>query len=280
MNTAEPTSADGSAHVGPTWDPRTEPHPDEGFFVERSDAPPEAPPEDPTPAEERLFAGKFKSAEDLEKAYAELQKKLGAKPKDEPKTPEEPPAKTEGTEPAEDAEAPKEEPKADTPAIDFAKLTAEFNENGGLTEETQATLSKLGVTPEVTELFFAGVEAITASRVSVVHAAAGSAEEYTALVEWGKKNLSVTEQAAFDGALDRAIVDGDAAAINLMIPAIKAKMQGDGPSYVQARPGQATGTTAPFANRTEQNAAINDRRYGRDAGYTREVERRIEISDF
>jgi hypothetical protein len=266
---------DNGISVGPQWDPRTDPHPDEGFFVERTDAPPE---EAPKPTEEKLFAGKYKSPEDLEKAYAELQKKLGAAPKE---TPKEEPKPTEGEEPKEGEEPPKEEPKAgDAPAIDFAKLTAEFNENGGLTEETQATLSKLGVTPEVTQLFFAGVEAITNSRVAEVHAAAGSAEEYTALVEWGKKNLSTTEQAAFDQALDRAVVEGDAAAINLMIPAIKAKMQGDGPSYVQARPGQGAGTIQPFANRSEQNAAINDRRYGRDSGYTREVERRIEISDF
>lgn len=267
---------DNGIAVGPNWDPRS-PHPDEGFFVEATNAPPEVPPEATKPAEEKLFAGKFKSPEDLEKAYAELQKKLGAKPAEEPK---EAPKPAEGEEPKEGEEEPKEAPKGEAPAIDFAKLTAEFNENGGLTEATQATLAKLGVTPEVTELFFAGVEAITSSRVSEVHAAAGSADEYTALVEWGKKNLSTTEQAAFDQALDRAIVEGDAAAINLMIPAIKAKMQGDGPSYVQARPGQGAGSIQPFANRSEQNAAINDRRYGRDSGYTREVERRIEISDF
>lgn len=265
---------DNGIAVGPTWDPRTDPHPDEGFFVERTDAPPE----EPKAAEEKLFAGKFKSTEDLEKAYTELQKKLGAAPKE---TPAEEPKPAEGEEPKGGDEPPKEEPKAgDAPVIDFAKLTAEFNENGGLTDATQATLSKLGVTPEVTQLFFAGVEAITNSRVAEVHAAAGSADEYTALVEWGKKNLSTTEQAAFDQALDRAVVEGDAAAINLMIPAIKAKMQGDGPSYVQARPGQGAGSIQPFANRSEQNAAINDRRYGRDSGYTREVERRIEISDF
>lgn len=269
---------DNGLTVGPTWDPRTDPHPDEGFFVEATNAEPKVQPEATKTADEKLFAGKFKSPEELEKAYAELQKKLGAQPKEPPK---EEPKPAEGAEPKAEEEATKEDPKAgDAPAIDFAKLTAEFNENGGLTEATQETLTKLGVTPEVTQLFFAGVEAITNSRVSEVHAVAGSADEYTALVDWGKKNLSTTEQAAFDQALDRAIVEGDAAAINLMIPAIKAKMQGDGPNYIQSRPGQGSGAIQPFANRSEQNAAINDRRYGRDSGYTREVERRIEISDF
>lgn len=274
---------DPGAHVGPAWDPRKDVHPDEGFFVEKTDAPVEEVKEE-KPAEERLYAGKHKTPEELEKAYLELQKKLGAKPKEEaPK--EEPKADdipAEGEETKEGDEPPKEEaPKADALApIDFAKLTAEFNENGGLTEESQAGLAKLGVTPEVTELFFAGIEAIQTSRVSEVHAAAGSADEYKALVEWGKTNLPAAEQAAFDAALDKAVLEGDAAAIKLMIPAIKAKMQGDTPNYVQTRPGQPQGSITPFANRSEQNAAINDRRYGRDADYTAEVERRIEISDF
>jgi hypothetical protein len=273
---------DNGIKVGPTWDPRTDVHPDEGFFVEKTDATvEEVKTEEPKPAEEKLFAGKFKSPEELEKAYAELQKKLGA-PKEEPKA-----DPKEDEKPAEEAakegdEKPKDEPKADEALapIDFAKLTAEFNENGGLTEESQAGLAKLGVTPEVTELFFAGIEAIQTARVSEVHAAAGSADDYKALVEWGKTNLSATEQAAFDAALDKAVLEGDAAGIKLMIPAIKAKMHGDAPNYVQSRPGQGQGSITPFANRSEQNAAINDRRYGRDAAYTAEVERRIEISDF
>ena len=277
----DPDIDDNGITVGPDWDPRKDPHPDEGFFVERTEAQPEEKPEvkDEKPPEEKLFAGKFKSPEELEKAYAELQKKLGAKPKEEPKADEKP---AEGEETKEGDEKPEEKPKADeaTPAIDFAKLTAEFNENGGLTEESQAGLAKLGVTPEVTELFFAGIEAIQTARVSEVHAAAGSADEYKAIVEWGKTNLSTTEQAAFDAALDKAVLEGDAAAIKLMIPAIKAKMQGDAPNYVQSRPGEGSGTIQPFANRSEQNAAINDKRYGRDAAYTREVEKRIEISDF
>jgi hypothetical protein len=62
-------------------------------------------------AEERTFAGKFNTAEDLEKAYLELQKKLGEpKPTEEPETePEEPPAKEEPKEEAKE-EAPPEAP--------------------------------------------------------------------------------------------------------------------------------------------------------------------------
>jgi hypothetical protein len=267
---------DNGLHVGPTLDSL-----EEGIFVEQTDAAltdaqtPE--PEAPKP-EEKLLAGKYKTVEELEKAYAEAQKLIGKKPEDKPadaKAPEE--------KPAEDGDKPPEEaPEGTTaPVLDFAKLSAEWDENGGkLTEETQAGLTKLGVTPEVTGLFYAGIEAIVASRASTVQALAGTTEEYNSLIAWGSKNLGADEMEAFNGALDRALYEGDTAAIKLMIPAVRAKMAGDAPSYVQSRLDGGVGSIKAFANQAEQNEAINDRRYGRDPAYTREVEQRIGLSTF
>lgn len=263
---------DTGLRVGPTLESL-----DEGFFVEANTSSPAPEPEAPK-TEEKLLAGKYKTVEELEKAYAEAQKLIGKKP-------EEKPAETKATEekPAEDGDKPPEEAPEGTPApaIDFAKLSEEWDANGGqLSEETQANLTKLGVTPEVTGLFYAGIEAIISSRASTVQALAGTTEEYNSLISWGSKNLGSDEMEAFNTALDRALYEGDTAAIKLMIPAVRAKMAGDAPSYVQSRLDGGVGTIKAFANQAEQNAAINDRRYGRDPAYTREIEQRIGISTF
>jgi hypothetical protein len=268
---------DGSTQIGPSLHNLEE---YEGFFVEKTEAPAEVVPEQK--AEEKLLAGKFKTPEELEKAYAELQKKLGAPKEEAPKAdevkPEEKPDETTEEKPAEATEE-KPAETAEAPVLDFAKLSEEWQTNEGkLSDETQANLTKLGITPEVTGLFYAGIEAIIGQRSATVQSLAGSAEEYKSLVEWGVANLPAAEQAAFNNALDKALYEGDTAAISLMVPAVKAKMAGGAPSYVQSQTGVGQAAIQPFANRSEQSAAINDPRYGRDRAYTREIERRIEIS--
>lgn len=263
----DPNSIDDQGlHIGPTLEDL-----EEGIFAEQAD-----PPVVPEPAPKK-FAGKYDTAEELEKAYLESQKLIGKKA-------EKP--TVEGAEPPAAEDAPKvetEEPKAegDAPVLDFAKLSEEWNANEGtLTEETQAGLTKLGVTPEITGLFYAGIQSIISQRANDVQALAGTPEEYKSVVDWGIQNLDAGEQAVFNEALDKALYEGDTSAIKLMIPAVRAKMAGEGPSYVASRIDGNPGATKPFANQSEQNQAIQDRRYGRDAAYTREVETRIGASNF
>lgn len=270
---------DGSVSIGPTLETLEQ---YEGDFVERVDNTDPNEPK-PEPKEEHLFAGKYKTVEDMEKAYTELQKKLGA-PKEEPKADEKP---AEGDpkpedKPKEGEEAPKEEPKANEakPPVDFEALNAEFAEKGELSAESLASIEKVGIPPEAAGLFFAGVEAIQTLRANEVHSLAGSKEAYDSLVEWGSKNLSEAERNAFDGAVDKAILEGDTSALKLLVPGIQARMKGDGPEYVTTKPTGGASAIKPFATLSEQSAAIQDRRYGRDAAYTREIEKRIEISNF
>ena len=266
---------DGGTSIGPTLDTLED---YDGMFAEQSGQPAEEVKAEEK-VEEKLLAGKFKTPEELEKAYAELQKKLGAPKTDEKpaETTEEKPAETTEEKPAETEVKPEE--KSEAPVLDFAALSAEWEANEGrLNDDTQARLTQLGITPEVTGLFYAGIEAIIGQRSASVQALAGTADEYKSLVEWGVANLPAAEQAAFNTALDRALYEGDTAAISLMIPAVKAKMAGEAPNYVSSENRVGASVIQPFANRSEQSAAINDRRYGRDPAYTREVERRIEIS--
>lgn len=279
---------DGGLHVGPTLD-SLEDH--EGFFVEKTEAPvaEEVKTEVKVEEEVKLLAGKFKTPEDLEKAYQELQKKLGApKPKEgeqetqaQEETSSDQPKEEEGAEPKEVEEQPKEETKEDAqaPVLDFAKLTEEWEANEGkLTEETQAGLSKIGVTPEITELFYAGISSIISSRTNEIISAAGGQDEFKSLVDWGAANLPEAERKAFDAALDKAVYEGDASAINIMVAGVKARMAGETPNYVSTDNKVVEGSVKPFATRAEQNAAIQDPRYGRDRAYTTEVENRMVIS--
>lgn len=284
---------DGGVSIGPTLETLEQ---YEGDFVERVDKTdpnePKASKDDGKPAPKK-YAGKYDVDTDLEKAYLESQKKItelsqklaDQKPKEGPKADDKP---AEGDPKPEDKpkdgeEAPKEEPKAaegEKPPVDFVALNAEFAEKGELSAESLASLEKAGIPPEAAGLFFAGVEAIQTLRANEVHSLAGSKEAYDSLVEWGSKNLSEAERNAFDGAVDKAILEGDTSALKLLVPGIQARMKGDGPEYVTTKPSGGASAIKPFATLSEQSAAIQDRRYGRDAAYTREIEKRIEISNF
>jgi hypothetical protein len=92
--------------------------------------------------QEALLAGKYKSASELEKAYIELQKKLGSGDTEE----------SESYEDGETDEEPQEE--SDDPFVDFL-LTAndEYSESGKLSEETLEAFSNMS-SRELVDAYF------------------------------------------------------------------------------------------------------------------------------
>jgi hypothetical protein len=251
----------------------------DGFYQHN---PNPAPTPDPKPADEpKLFAGKYKTAEEMEAAYVALQKKLGA-PKPPAETPpaEEPPAETPPSEEAPDEDTPPEDtPAEETPAAEQEKvnieaLTAEYSEKGELSEESLAGLEKLGVTADVAGLFFQGVEAIKTLRSAEITQVAGSAEDMASIVEWGTANMDDASQKAFNDAVDAAVLQGDMAAIKLMIPAIKQQMIGTEPQYVDTKGGQPVNQSG-YASREEMSADMRDPRYARDPAFVAQVQNRL-----
>lgn len=253
----------------------------------------------PKPPQEQLIAGKFKSQDDLLKAYKELEAKLGA-----PKEPEATPAaapkpetpstnlKMDTGQPKADDKAPapkdgdKEPAAADgTPAevtpLDFTNYSNEFFEKGELSEDSYKALEKDYKLPkDVVDTFIEGQQAILTLRGQSLYDAAGGKEAYTALTTWGAANLPAEQKAAFNTAIDTAIRTGDTAAASLLISAVKAQMGGGEPRYVSTQNKDAGPAVQPFANRSEMTAAMRDPRYRTDAAYEQEVRERLRVSNF
>ena len=150
--------------------------------------------------EEPLLAGKYKTPEELEKAYKELEAKLG-KPKEE--------AEAKADEAKEEAvqEAPKtpEEAKqlADSKGIDYDALNQEYLENGGLTEDTYKDLESKGLTRDVVDAYIAGQNALAQQEVAKLQGVVGGESEFNAMVEWATENLTDQEKAVFNDSIMR-----------------------------------------------------------------------------
>jgi hypothetical protein len=291
---------DNGLTIGPSLDTLVDDFNSEGFYEHNANP---APTPEPAPAPEaKLFAGKYKTAEDMEAAYVALSKKLGA-PKAEAPTakaaPAEPtaeevaaaeaaaaaeaeadalltPEELEAKTAAKEAEAAKAAEAAPT-VMDVEALTTEYTENGELSEESLASLEKLGVTADVAGLFFQGVEAIKSIRTAEVTAVAGSQEELSAIVAWGTANMDEASQKAFNDAVDSAVLQGDLAAIKLIIPAIKQQMASTEPKYVAAVNGQPE-ASGGYASQAEMAADMRDPRYGRDPAFVAQVQNRLRVT--
>lgn len=125
---------------------------------------------------------KFKSPEDLAKAYAELEAKLGTAP--------------EAAAEADAKEAPKEEETSEekeedvTAKVDVSTFEAEYAEKGELSEESYAKLESVGFSRETVDAYKRGQEALAQIATQRLTDAAGGQEELDRVLTWAKTGLT------------------------------------------------------------------------------------------
>lgn len=256
INTAEFDAAQAVKEASPQEQPNT----------------PGQPTEQPT-----LLAGKYKTTEELEKGYKELQKKLGgASPA---------PQETQEETPKEPQELPpeggslqigdQEDPETSTQGISqaFETATTEFVESGELTEATIESLETQGVPRSYVDQYVAGMKALQQVTAMQAHALVGGQENYTKMLQWAKVNLDSQSAQAFD----KAVTSTDSYTRDNAILALNSKFTkatGTEASLIQGS-GTVTGGPAAFRSVAEKQAAMADPRYRTDPVYREEVMARI-----
>ena len=223
--------------------------------------------------EEQVYAGKYKSAQELEKAYMELQSKLGEQEKGE-------------TEVAE--KEPEDKPTLSEGATLITSATDEYYANGNkLTPETLQKFSSMSSQdlinaymevqqlPEYQQAQQTPVE-ITDSQVNQIKNAAGGEAAYSNIINWAKSNLEAEQINAFDDVVNT----GSVQAINLAVAGLKA--QYDNANGVEGRmvTGKApTNSGDIYRSQAELVAAMNDPRYDRDPAYRQDVIEKLDRSN-
>ena len=223
--------------------------------------------------EEQIYAGKYKSAQELEKAYMELQSKLGEQEKGE-------------TEVAE--KEPEDKPTLSEGATLITSATDEYYANGNqLTPETLQKFSSMSSQdlikaymevqqlPEYQQAQQTPVE-ISESQVNQIKNAAGGEAAYSNIINWAKSNLEAEQINAFDDVVNT----GSVQAINLAVAGLKA--QYDNANGVEGRmvTGKApTNSGDVFRSQQELVAAMNDVRYDRDPAYRQDVIEKLDRSN-
>ena len=224
--------------------------------------------------QEQLLAGKYKNAQELEKAYVELQSKLGEN--------------KEETETASAEEQPKDTPKMSEGATLITDASKEYYDNGNkLSPETLAKFSSLSSqdlikaymevqsNPEFQQQSSDPVD-ITPQQVNQIKNAAGGEQAYANIVNWAKSNVNPDQLEAFNNVVN----SGNIPAIQLAVSGLKAEY--DNANGVEGR--MVTGKTAPnngavFRSQAELVNAMNDPRYDNDPAYRQDVIEKLDRSD-
>ena len=255
--------------------------------------------------QENLLAGKYKTTEDLESAYKELEKKLGDKES--------------GLE-REASEETTDEPQQLDPAtfynedgsvnydvanevygeqvsnifknseIDPFKMNEHFMENNGtLSDEMYDTLGKAGLNKSVVDSYLEGVRQqagydtsqsdpaapiLTDQEIAEVQGIAGGKAGYEQLMAWATDNLSDADAKNFD----EVVETGNKAAVTFAIKALMGQYED-----AQGRDSNLiTGKQSPtptYRSMAEVVRDMNNPLYDNDESYRDDVRRKLELSN-
>ena len=228
--------------------------------------------------EHSQYAGKFKSAEDLEKAYLELQKKLGQKDESSPTDENESDDGTETEETSQDEESPVAK------RVSFLKEASEeyYSNDNQLKPET---IEKLKGMPSE-ELIEAYLELqknnpvvqsqpLSDDAAKDIVASVGGQEAYNDTLAWAADNLKPEEVAAYDNVVN----SGNKDAIFFAVQALNQRYKDSVGFEGQRISGKAPKATVKgFRSNAELAAAISDRRYRTDPAYRFDVEQKLASS--
>ncbi len=225
---------------------------------------------------------KFKSAEDLAKAYSELEKKFSTRPKEasvDVASSTDEVVSEEGTDNGEETKTAEETARQATEkaGLDFDELSNAYWENGALAEDHYAKLEKAGIPKEIVDQYIAGQEALLTATRSQVFSSVGGEDRYNAMTDWATENLGKDEITAYN----KAVNSGDMASAMMAVKGLKARFdasEGFEPQR-EVRGERATAGATVYRSVSELEADMKNPKYWSDSAYRKDVERKLARSD-
>ena len=250
-----------------------------------------------------LLAGKYKNAEDLEKAYIELQKKLG----DNDGVPQEGQETQEVEAKEESEESPQyledgsvnyemvsEEYGAEvgnifkSKGIDPWEISTHFHENNGtISEDMYSQLEGAGFSKQLVDAYLDGraVESgyksanaesdLAQKEIDKIQNSVGGETEYRKITDWAGKNLTKAEVDSFD----KVISTGDSNVIQMAVAGLKSKYEEANGYEGRMLTGKQTSSSDVFRSQAQLVQAMADPRYENDPAYRADVVEKLERSD-
>lgn len=235
-----------------------------------------------------LLAGKYKTVDELEKAYREAQRKL-SQPRD---------LETENDSQSEEEEyddqSTEEAPaysarevygdliggRLEEAGVDFQSMSDRWSQTGQLDDGDYGELEQAGFTREMVDAYLAGLNfqvardsQMTAQEISSIKQEYGGEAQYADMIQWASTNLPKEEIDTFN-----QVVNGQPMnVVKLAIAGLYAKYTqatgGREPRLVGGRSPKSSGEK--FESTAQLVEAMGDPRYKSDPAYRRKVEEKL-----
>jgi hypothetical protein len=209
---------------------------------------------------------KFKTPEDMAKAYSELEGKLG-KPTD---------STGDSDAKGDNLEIEKAEQAVESAGLNMADLQAEYDKDGQLADKSYEALEKAGIPKDYVNAFIEGQKALATQRVTEVRNLVGGNDTYNEMTTWAKDNMSDAEINAYNSAVN----SGDMEQTKLAVLGLQARYQsieGVEPTLTRGK-GNVPNTSGAFRSWAEVTSAMKDARYQSDEAYRADVQAKIQNS--
>lgn len=222
--------------------------------------------------QQRMLAGKYENAEQLERAYMELQQKFSGRQEDN----EQPTAEAEEVETEEQVE---EAPEEGSNGLLDALWNAQQNDS--VTEELINEINNMSaedLAAEYLEYRNNGPQAeqISPEQVNELYSSVGGENAYAAMVQWAGQNLNENEIGMFDAVMER----GDPLACYFAVQTLNNLYQNNVGVDGEMLGGRtASEPVDGFRSQAELVRAMSDPRYEQDPAYRDDVARKLERSN-
>lgn len=224
--------------------------------------------------QEQLLAGKYTNAEELEKAYIELQRKLGDSDEDE------------SEEISEDEDEAVEETETEYTEAQslISNASQEYAETGQISDEMMEQFGEMS-SQELVEAYMniqanapkAVAEELSESEVNTIKNSVGGDQAYDNVMQWAGENLDPDQIDAFDN----IIATGNSTAIQMMVNGLKAQYDSSNGYEGRMLSGKSANASSSdvFRSQAELVAAMSDSRYESDPAYRNDLLEKLDRSD-
>ena len=231
--------------------------------------------------QEQALAGKYKNAQELEKAYIELEKKLGEKSSGDSQ-------EESSDEPQAEEKSDTEDKSDDTPSDfgffdDFYEQAS--SEKGEISKDLLEKIDGMS-NRELAQQFlnwradaeskYQPIPDMTDNDVKQLKGIAGGDQEYAKMLQWAQSNLSKDEIDMFDSVMGRGDTASAFFAINSLNQRYKDNIGYEGKMLTGNAP---KGGTDSFRSQQELVKAMSDSRYDNDPAYRNDVMEKLARSD-
>lgn len=206
---------------------------------------------------------KFKSPEEMAKAYSSLESKLGQSSSEETASEIEEAELEEVT----NQSASEVSDLLDSRGLDFDVFQEEYMQTGTLSPEAYEALEEAGLSETLVDTWIQGQNALANQVTSQMQSLVGGAEEYGQLVQWASDNLPEGEVDAYNQVMESQDPD----LIRLAVQGLNARYRSEAaPNLIEGSTG-AVSTGGKFSSNAELTAAMGDPRYAKDSAYRQQV---------